>query len=44
VIVNGELTTGARRRRLWPGSTTVFNAAFEAGLKIVERTNHALII
>ena len=25
-------------------STTVFNAAYEAGLKITERTNHALYI
>ncbi len=43
VIVNGELTTGLGGG-VCQVSTTVFNAAFEAGLKIVERTNHALYI
>ncbi len=43
VIVNGELTTGLGGG-VCQVSTTVFNAAFEAGLKIAERTNHALYI
>jgi vancomycin resistance protein YoaR len=43
VIVNGELTTGLGGG-VCQVSTTVFNAAFEAGLKITERTNHALYI
>jgi len=43
VIINGELTTGLGGG-ICQVSTTVFNAAYEAGLKIVERTNHALYI
>ena len=43
VIVNGELTTGLGGG-VCQVSTTVFNAAFEAGLKITARTNHALYI
>src|SRR6185437_2466433 len=43
VIVNGELTTGLGGG-VCQVSTTVFNAAYEAGLKITERTNHALYI
>ena len=43
MIVNGELTTGLGGG-VCQVSTTVFNAAFEAGLKITERTNHALYI
>jgi vancomycin resistance protein YoaR len=43
VIVNGEVTTGLGGG-VCQVSTTVFNAAFEAGLKITERTNHALYI
>jgi vancomycin resistance protein YoaR len=43
VIINGELTTGLGGG-VCQVSTTVFNAAYEAGLKIVERTNHALYI
>jgi vancomycin resistance protein YoaR len=43
VIVNGELTTGLGGG-VCQVSTTVFNAAFEAGLEITERTNHALYI
>jgi vancomycin resistance protein YoaR len=43
VIVNGELTTGLGGG-VCQVSTTVFNAAFEAGLKITDRTNHALYI
>jgi vancomycin resistance protein YoaR len=43
VIVNGELTTGLGGG-VCQVSTTVFNAAFEAGLPIVERVNHALYI
>ncbi len=41
VIINGELTTGLGGG-VCQVSTTVFNAAYEAGLKITERTNHAL--
>ena len=43
VIVNGELTTGLGGG-VCQVSTTVFNAAFEAGVKITDRTNHALYI
>jgi vancomycin resistance protein YoaR len=43
VIVNGEVTTGLGGG-VCQVSTTVFNAAFEAGLKITERTNHSLYI
>jgi vancomycin resistance protein YoaR len=43
VIVNGEVTTGLGGG-VCQVSTTVFNAAFVAGLKITERTNHALYI
>src|SRR4029453_1777855 len=43
VIVNGELTTGLGGG-VCQGSTTGFNAAFEAGLRIPSRTNHALYI
>ncbi len=43
VIVNGELTTGLGGG-VCQVSTTVFNAAFDAGLKITQRTNHALYI
>jgi len=43
VIVNGELQTGLGGG-VCQVSTTVFNAAFEAGLPITERTNHALYI
>jgi vancomycin resistance protein YoaR len=43
VIINGELQT-ALGGGVCQVSTTVFNAAFEAGLPILERTNHALYI
>jgi vancomycin resistance protein YoaR len=43
VIVNGELTNGLGGG-VCQVSTTVFNAAFEAGLPIVQRVNHALYI
>ena len=43
VIINGELTTGLGGG-VCQVSTTVFNAAYEAGLPITERTNHALYI
>jgi vancomycin resistance protein YoaR len=43
VIVNGELTNGLGGG-VCQVSTTVFNAAFEAGVKITARTNHALYI
>ncbi len=43
VIINGELTTGLGGG-VCQVSTTVFNAAFEAGLDITARTNHALYI
>jgi vancomycin resistance protein YoaR len=43
VIINGELKTGLGGG-VCQVSTTVFNAAFEAGLPIVSRTNHALYI
>ena len=43
VIINGEVTTGLGGG-VCQVSTTVFNAAFEAGLPITSRTNHALYI
>jgi vancomycin resistance protein YoaR len=43
VIINGELQTGLGGG-VCQVSTTVFNAAYEAGLPILERTNHALYI
>ena len=43
VIINGELQNGIGGG-VCQVSTTVFNAAFEAGLSIEERTNHALFI
>ena len=43
VIINGELQTGLGGG-VCQVSTTVFNAAFEAGLPITARTNHALYI
>jgi vancomycin resistance protein YoaR len=43
VIVNGELQTGLGGG-VCQVSTTVFNAAYEAGLPISARTNHALYI
>jgi vancomycin resistance protein YoaR len=43
VIINGELKTGLGGG-VCQVSTTVFNAAYEAGLPIVSRTNHALFI
>jgi len=43
VIVNGEVTTGLGGG-VCQVSTTVFNAAFDAGVKITARTNHALYI
>ncbi len=43
VIINGELTTGIGGG-VCQVSTTTFNAAFDAGLPITERTNHALYI
>lgn len=43
VIINGELQNGIGGG-VCQVSTTVFNAAFEAGLPITERTNHALYI
>jgi vancomycin resistance protein YoaR len=43
VIINGELKTGLGGG-VCQVSTTVFNAAYEAGLPITERTNHALYI
>jgi len=43
VIVNGELQTGLGGG-VCQVSTTVFNAAYEAGLPITTRTNHALYI
>ena len=43
MIINGELTTGLGGG-VCQVSTTVFNAAYEAGLKITDRTNHALYI
>jgi vancomycin resistance protein YoaR len=43
VIINGELQTGLGGG-ICQVSTTVFNAAYEAGLQIDQRTNHALYI
>ena len=43
VIVNGEVQTGLGGG-VCQVSTTVFNAAYEAGLRITDRTNHALYI
>jgi vancomycin resistance protein YoaR len=43
VIVNGELQTGLGGG-VCQVSTTVFNAAYEAGLRITARTNHSLYI
>jgi vancomycin resistance protein YoaR len=43
VIINGELQTGLGGG-VCQVSTTVFNAAYEAGLSITSRTNHALYI
>lgn len=43
VIINGELQTGLGGGTCQV-STTVFNTAYEAGLPITERTNHALYI
>jgi vancomycin resistance protein YoaR len=43
VIINGELQTGLGGG-VCQVSTTVFNAAYEAGLPIISRTNHALYI
>jgi vancomycin resistance protein YoaR len=43
VIINGELQTGLGGGTCQV-STTVFNAAYEAGLPITARTNHALYI
>jgi vancomycin resistance protein YoaR len=43
VIINGELRNGLGGG-VCQVSTTVFNAAFEAGLSIEQRTNHALYI
>jgi vancomycin resistance protein YoaR len=43
VIVNGELQNGLGGG-VCQVSTTVFNAAYEAGLPITARTNHALYI
>ena len=43
VIINGELGTGLGGG-VCQVSTTVFNAAYEAGLDITARTNHALYI
>ncbi len=43
VIINGEVTTGLGGG-VCQVSTTVFNAAYEAGLPITARTNHALYI
>jgi vancomycin resistance protein YoaR len=43
VIINGELQTGLGGG-VCQVSTTVFNAAYESGLDITARTNHALYI
>ncbi len=43
VIINGELESGIGGG-VCQVSTTLFNAAFEAGLSIDKRTNHALFI
>ena len=43
MIINGEVETGLGGG-VCQVSTTVFNAAYEAGLPITARTNHALYI
>jgi len=43
VIINGEVSDGLGGG-VCQVSTTVFNAAYEAGLPITDRTNHALYI
>ena len=43
VIINGELQTGLGGG-ICQVSTTVFNAVYEAGLQIDERTNHSFYI
>ena len=43
MIINGELQTGLGGG-VCQVSTTVVNAAYEAGLPITARTNHALYI
>jgi vancomycin resistance protein YoaR len=43
VIINGELKNGLGGG-VCQVSTTTFNAAYEAGLSITDRTNHALYI
>ncbi len=43
VIINGELQTGIGGG-VCQVSTTTFNAAYETGLRITDRTNHALYI
>src|SRR5206468_8585706 len=43
VIINGEVQTGLGGG-VCQVSTTVFNAAYDAGLSITARTNHALYI
>jgi vancomycin resistance protein YoaR len=43
VIINGELQNGLGGG-ICQVSTTVFNAAYEAGVRITARTNHALYI
>jgi vancomycin resistance protein YoaR len=43
VIINGELQNGLGGG-ICQVSTTVFNAAYEAGVRITQRTNHALYI
>jgi vancomycin resistance protein YoaR len=43
VIINGELKSGLGGG-VCQVSTTTFNAAYEAGLSITDRTNHALYI
>ncbi len=43
VIINGEVTTGLGGG-VCQVSTTVFNSAYDAGLNITARTNHALYI
>ena len=43
VIINGELQTGLGGG-VCQVSTTVFNAAYDAGLPITQRTNHSLYI
>ena len=43
MIINGELQNGLGGG-VCQVSTTVFNSAYDAGLQIDERTNHALYI